>query len=725
MGTQALLQLVGFACGMPSGTYETSHHPLVAQLMSLVSSQQEPAALSASTVTYVARDGTQMHINQCTDTAFATYDIYSGSNPDPTRTVIDVNLNNIDAMTYIRTGPATFRRCVNSQAVLAEGDNDFTPAVIETAAAAVRAGEPYTSPTVSDVCRHHVRRCFMLEYSRSLNETPPPTATATAAYDIDVGWQGQTYRYSVQMRHCGPNLDGSLEFGSDGFRQCFLHTTPLANEAFVRNLQSAESGNKVVETYGRYAWLNEIVCQKQLYLCNAATEHERLSPGCKAVVPKCQGALKHLELMLFRTDPNEQQVRVPPFSLNSHAARRTPHAARLRRVTTLVAALASVSRPLLASGLVQCNNFALKSMRGFFHDVMTSDVDGSILWELDGHFNQGMCKWSQYINALSDTTGCDPGSIIAMAGQLGFKACGIDVWQEGGEGRFNPTHIGRGYECKANHNPMLFKPDANGIVRCMHVLTSMQQPGIAWPLSVIVLPTRALFTCPACDPHAELALARTDALLCSPRSHACAWAGLYSLTCKRTSAVAQMQKAPEFDDLELSSNSTAMERFWWSLQGHFNPPTANLFYSTQAWAQSHAVGRVTCPITGHVAVDGRNPHRGKKKVTIKPGFFAAHVRDPLVKGRDNLWSSAQAATRFLGETQCDTATAAERQQCLDDIAQRRRPYPNAGGASSPASVCALKPTDGTRRSGTESALATNLNTVSGVCDLPEHFHQTI
>lgn len=72
-------------------------------------------------------------------------------------------------------------------------------------------------------------------------------------------------------------------------------------------------------------------------------------------------------------------------------------------------------------------------------------------------FNKGMCKWSQYINALSDVTGCDPGSIIAIAGQLGFKACGVDIYNEGGEGRYTPTQIGRGYECKANFNPLLDK----------------------------------------------------------------------------------------------------------------------------------------------------------------------------------------------------------------------------------------------------------------------------
>ena len=176
-------------------------------------------------------------------------------------------------------------------------------------------------------------------------------------------------------------------------------------------------------------------------------------------------------------------------------------------------------------------------MRGFFHDFQTADIEGSILWELNMTFNGGLCKWAQYINALSDTTGCDPGSIITMAGELGFKACGIDLWAEGGEGRLSPLHIGRGYECKANFNPSLDEVDAHG----------------------------------------------------------------------------QVQRRHEFDDLEVSSNATAMENFWWALGGHYNPSTAQLFYATQAWAATHAVGRVTCPISGDVSADGSNPH-GRKPV---------------------------------------------------------------------------------------------------------------
>ena len=72
-------------------------------------------------------------------------------------------------------------------------------------------------------------------------------------------------------------------------------------------------------------------------------------------------------------------------------------------------------------------SFARKSVRGFFHDYMSNGADGSILDEHTISINFGLCRWAQYINVLSDATTCDPGSIIAMAGQLGYEACGAEV----------------------------------------------------------------------------------------------------------------------------------------------------------------------------------------------------------------------------------------------------------------------------------------------------------
>ena len=101
-------------------------------------------------------------------------------------------------------------------------------------------------------------------------------------------------------------------------------------------------------------------------------------------------------------------------------------------------------------------------MRGFFHDVQSADIEGSILHELGAKFNVGLCKWAQYVNALSDATGCDPGSIIAMAGELSFKACGADPWGNASENGQHFVHIGRGYECKDNYSPLLFERDEAG-----------------------------------------------------------------------------------------------------------------------------------------------------------------------------------------------------------------------------------------------------------------------
>jgi hypothetical protein len=55
-------------------------------------------------------------------------------------------------------------------------------------------------------------------------------------------------------------------------------------------------------------------------------------------------------------------------------------------------------------------------------------IDGSILSEHDISINFGLCRWAQYVNVLSDATTCDPGSVIAMAGMLGYEACGVPIW---------------------------------------------------------------------------------------------------------------------------------------------------------------------------------------------------------------------------------------------------------------------------------------------------------
>eukprot|EP00931_Biecheleriopsis_adriatica_P080862 TRINITY_DN54202_c0_g1_i1.p1 TRINITY_DN54202_c0_g1~~TRINITY_DN54202_c0_g1_i1.p1 ORF type:complete len:231 (+),score=20.42 TRINITY_DN54202_c0_g1_i1:57-695(+) len=102
-----------------------------------------------------------------------------------------------------------------------------------------------------------------------------------------------------------------------------------------------------------------------------------------------------------------------------------------------------------------CNNFARKSIRGFFHDFMSNGIDGSILSEHNISINFGLCRWAQYINVLSDYTGCDPGSIIAMSGQLGYLACGVPIWDQDRDVKPFVT-IGRPHPCSQNLDPQMF-----------------------------------------------------------------------------------------------------------------------------------------------------------------------------------------------------------------------------------------------------------------------------
>merc|ERR1712176_335710 len=100
--------------------------------------------------------------------------------------------------------------------------------------------------------------------------------------------------------------------------------------------------------------------------------------------------------------------------------------------------------------------FAMKAIRGFFHDSMTSWVEGSILHETDVDFNAGLCKWSEYVNVLSDETGCDPGSIITMGGFLGYQACGVQMYDHhlNNQDALRTIKINQPHECRSNLNPL-------------------------------------------------------------------------------------------------------------------------------------------------------------------------------------------------------------------------------------------------------------------------------
>ena len=146
------------------------------------------------------------------------------------------------------------------------------------------------------------------------------------------------------------------------------------------------------------------ICRDQGFTCISTDGIEDLGPGCIDVKNNCRRALSHLHKMMFELPP-------------------------------------SLSEPT-------CNNFARKSVRGFFHDYMSRGIEGSILDEHDVSMNFGLCRWSQYINVLSDETGCDPGSVIAMAGTFGYMACGAGLFDMDGTKPY--LTINRPYPCGSN-----------------------------------------------------------------------------------------------------------------------------------------------------------------------------------------------------------------------------------------------------------------------------------
>eukprot|EP01035_Chromulina_nebulosa_P026882 gene26883-35260_t len=265
-----------------------------------------------------------------------------------------------------------------------------------------------------------------------------------------------------------------------------------------------------------------LLCRHQNNICRSILEYkDNLSPTCEGSFVGCQSALRHLHAMMFTANETQQQ----------------------------------------------CNNFALKSVRAFFHDYMSCAIDGSLLSEMDVEMNVGLCRFSQYVNVLSDQTLCDPGSIIALAGMLGFEACGVKLWELDQDVK-PPTSIGRGYTCASNNNPKFINP-----------LTG--------------------------------------------------------------------QRFPEFDDLMVASNSTAMENFWYLINGHdgggFRPPDGEVEYSAEATGAAHVIGRVTCPLTGKV---------GNTNVHARAGFFFPGGPNAVLKQEGSLYEQLWSAEYFLRTTQC-------------------------------------------------------------------------
>mmetsp|Transcript_20821 Transcript_20821/g.28650 ORF Transcript_20821/g.28650 Transcript_20821/m.28650 type:complete len:638 (-) Transcript_20821:879-2792(-) len=319
-----------------------------------------------------------------------------------------------------------------------------------------------------------------------------------------------------------------------------------------------------------------LLCRHQNNICRSILEYkDNLSPTCNKNFVGCQSALRHLQTMMFRPSGVEQQ----------------------------------------------CNNFALKSIRAFFHDYMSSAIDGSLLSEMAVEMNVGLCRFSQYVNVLSDDTTCDPGSIIAMAGMLGFQACGVRLWELDQDVK-PVTTIARGYTCAHNNNPKFINP-ATG------------------------------------------------------------------------------QRFPQFDDIFVASNSTAMEEFWYLINGHngmtFRPPDGEVEYSGEASGAAHVIGRVTCPITSKV--DGVT-------VNVRTGFFHpnganAVLKQPRGNAHEVMWN----AEYFARDTQCQFNPKTNGWQVPPFKGLKNETYPKLGYSL--------------------NKKMTNFASEGGLCGMPTQFLHTV
>ena len=210
-------------------------HGLSAMLLTLLSAlgQSETSGFADSTVIYTATSGTEIHISSCTDETFV--------DPDPTRTVVDINLQPTPAADFLRDGPATFRECVRTRPVLALGDNGFTQAVIDRTAMSIDAGLQYNDSRVHEVCRHHFNRCFMFYDADPNGDGSSPVVGGTAAYNLSITYHGQVYQYPVQLRHCGQlGYHDWLRYATADHARCFLNETVMAGAAFEDVVQHAE-----------------------------------------------------------------------------------------------------------------------------------------------------------------------------------------------------------------------------------------------------------------------------------------------------------------------------------------------------------------------------------------------------------------------------------------------------------------------------------------------------
>ena len=119
------------------------------------------------------------------------------------------------------------------------------------------------------------------------------------------------------------------------------------------------------------------------------------------------------------------------------------------------------------------------------------------------------------------------------------------------------------------------------------------------------------------------------------------------------------ERLEEFSDVHVAVNGTAMEEFWYVVNGHTHPkPNGEVSYSGSATASAHAIGRVTCP------VDGKDTKGKERKEDIRMGFFHLHRGD----AKANVVERFKESGMRLSHTQCarDMDSDADSTECSNN-----------------------------------------------------------
>lgn len=178
---------------------------------------------------------------------------------------------------------------------------------------------------------------------------------------------------------------------------------------------------------------------------------------------------------------------------------------------------------------------------------------------------------------LSDETKCDPGTIVAMAGQLGYLACGLELWHV--DNAVLPfVLVNRGYD---GQNQTVGKSG-------LFDVTTGQRKTKFDDLAIAASSHTAEQFFYHMNPHPNT---RDGECMCGT--------------------------GPNYDNGSIPCISDY-------LQGHGNCD-GEIEYSSGASGAAHALGRVTCPVSG--------------ETTLTPGFFH-HATEGTAKQRFNAGLSA-------------------------------------------------------------------------------------